>query len=232
MPTEPALPSEPVFALVGDCQASKIARVARARGVPFIGGPVGNGRTLQWDFFDIDGTAFVPREAGPQPARIADLFRAGLPILSTVGTSIHRLAALLYRDYYAAGRHDASVLSDAVLRRVLADAWPGPLKFYRAADEAGCDVHVTYSSQRFPRRWEPHGRRLEAVYLDLLRQYGMSVVDVRSRTTDADGRLRPEFFLTSRPSDRTHANEAWAEIVLDEFLASRGLQDAPVTLAR
>jgi hypothetical protein len=211
------MPTEPRFALVGDCNAGIIGRVARTRGVGFVGGPIDNGHALEQDFFDLDGTTFVPRSQKRAPELHADLFRCGLPILSTVGSNIHRIAIDLNRAFYFPHRLDQRALSDAVLRQVIVENRPGPLRFYRTAEELGCEVHVVHSSQRFPDGIAVLARRLEAVFLDLVACTGAALVDVRAETTDDAGDLRPEYF-TEREDDLTHANAAWAELVLDKFL--------------
>lgn len=214
--------TEPRFALVGDCNAATLARVARTRGIGFVGGPIDNGRTLEDDFFDMDGTAFVPRSEKRPAEPYADLFRCGLPILSTVGSNIHRIAMDLNRTFYHPRRLDPRVLSDAVLRQVVVENRPGPLRFYETARELGCEVHVVHSSQRFSGGIAVLARRLETLFLDLVVGTGAALVDVRAETTDDAGDLRPEYF-TEREDDFTHANAAWAGLVLDRFLHAAGV---------
>lgn len=222
MPTETveAAPRPaPGFALIGDCNASKIARVARDRSMAFVGGPIDAGKTLERDFFHLDGTTFVPHSEKRDPAMYADLLRCGLPILSTVGSNIHRFASDLNRSFYHPHRFPQTALSDAVLRRLVVENRPGPLRFYRTAVDLGCEVHVVHSSQRFPDRIAVLARRLEAVFLEMVLAAGASLVDVRPETTDADGALREEYFA-ERDDDLTHANQAWARLVLDRFLGA------------
>jgi hypothetical protein len=216
------MPTEPRFALVGDCNAAMLGRVARARDIEFVGGPIDNGATLEQDFFDLDGTTFVPRSEKRAPELHAELFRCGLPILSTVGSNIHRITSDLNRTFYHPRKLGQHALSDAVLRQVIVENRPGPLRFYRTARELGCEVHVVHSSQRFPDRLGVLARRLETLFLELVAAAGARLVDVRPETTDAAGDLRPEFF-TEREGDLTHANAAWAGVVLDRFLQASGV---------
>lgn len=211
MPTDDAR-----FSIVGDSNSAGIARVARSRGLRFLGGPIGNGRTLDGDFFEVVDGTLVLREPPPADPNVGDLFRSGLPILSTLGFNTQRIAQDLFHDYYRPHRLPTSAISDAVLRQFVSEYKTGPLAFHRAAIDHGCPVFVVHSPQRFPDTWFELALRLEAQYLRLLRGMGAEFVDVRPETTDESGRLRPEFF-TERPNDKTHANDVWAGLVLDRF---------------
>jgi hypothetical protein len=235
MPTD-RRPDGAVFALVGDCVAAAIGTAARERGVAYIGGPVSTGAGMERDFFDLDGTAFVPRFGDvvpqryaelfrPEPERYVDLFRCGLPLLSTVGSNVNRLARTLHQDFYRPRRLDQHALSDAVLRQVICENRTGPLRFYRTALELGCEVHAVHSAQRFPAAIAVLARRLESIFLDLLLDAGVALVDVRPETTDEAGYLRPEYF-SDHADDKTHANDAWGGVVLDRFLQTTGLSGA------
>lgn len=216
------MPVDPSFALIGDCNAARIGRIARARGLRFLGGPIGNGRGLEKEFFDLDGTTFVPRQDVPPQAGFGELFRCGLPILSTVGSNIHRLAQDLHQTFYKHHKVDHAALSDAVLRQVVVENRTGPLGFYRAAVEHGCRVHAVHSTQRFPDTYAALALRIEPIYLDLVAALGVPIVDVRAETTDAEGQLLPGYCGT-RADDKTHANDAWSTLVLDRFLEAAGL---------
>lgn len=220
--SHPCAPTGPRFALIGDCTASKIARVAAGRGLAFVGGPIRNGAALERDFFDLDGTTFVPRFDLRSPERYADLLRCGLPILSTVGSNVHRIALDLHVSYYGPRRLPATALSEAVLRQVIIENRTGPLRFYRVALERGCSVYTLHSSQRFPKSYGELARRLEAIFLGMLLDAGVELIDVRRETTDAAGALRPEYF-NPRAEDHTHANDEWAGLVLSRFLDSAGV---------
>lgn len=210
------------FALIGDSNSAGIGRVARSRGIPFLGGPLSNGITLDGDFFDVEDGDFLPRVDGPQAAGFTGLFKAGLPILSTVGFNTQRIAQELHHGFYRPRGLDHSALSDNVLRQAIEDYKPGTVKFYRAAVEQGCDVYAVYSPQRFPEPWMALALRLERLLSGMLVEMGVSLVDVRPETTDEAGRLRPEFF-TERENDQTHASDVWSAMVLDRFLDDAGI---------
>lgn len=215
--------SEPTFAIAGDCVAAQVGRAARSRGLSFVGGPFGNGQALDEIFFDLRDGAFVLRQPPRSSPDVADLFRSGLPILSSVGFNTQRLARRLWHHYFEPQGLETSALSAAVIDQVLVDAKPGPLAFYRAAADHGCPVYAVHSPQRFPDPWFDLALRLEAAFVAMLRELGVRMVDARADTTDATGRLRPEFH-TDREADDTHANDAWAGVVLDRFLEVSGAE--------
>lgn len=216
------MPTEGRFSLVGDCHAARIGRIARARGLRFYGGPLGNGRALEGPFFDLRDGAFVLREPPPSNPDVADLLRHDVPMLSTLGFNTDRIARRLYRSHHEVQDLDATALSDAVIRQVVLDFKPGTLAFYRAAADHGLAVHAVRSPQRFLDAWFDLALRLEDALVALLEELGVTFVDVRGETTDRQGRLRPEYF-SEREDDDTHANDAWAGLVLDRFLADAGL---------
>lgn len=211
------------FALIGDSHSAGIGRVALARGISFLGGPLSAGRTLDAEFFHVNDDGAFVGHVGLQKARFTELFRARLPILSTVGFATHRIAGELANGFYRPRGLDYSELSDSVLRQVIADFKPGPLKFYRTALEHGREVYAAHSPQRFPDAWVGLALRLEGLFAGMLLEMGVSFVDVRNETTDESGRLRPEFF-PELENDRIHANDAWAAIVLDKFLEVAGIR--------
>lgn len=210
----------PRLGLIGDCHAAALFRVARARRIGVVGGPIGNGAALEQEFFSVVDGAFVPHDRS-RPVDLSELFRCGLPVLSTVGSNAQRPAILLHGNYYNRPHRDHNALSDGLLRQLIEDLRPGPLHFYRTAAALGCEVHVVHSPQRFDESWRLLAVRLERIFLEMVVETGARLVDVRTETTDAEGRLRPEFF-TDREGDLTHANDRWAAVVLDRFLESIG----------
>lgn len=237
MPAErPNPPREPaVFALIGDSNSAVIGRAAIDRKIPFLGGPLGAGASLDAGFFEVRDGGFALTLEDAEPARqrkFSEMMQSRVPILSTLGFNTQRIGVALH-VYYRNQGLTYDDLSDAVLVAAIQSFRPGPLAFYRAAVDHGYNVHACYSPQRFPEIYFDLAMRLEALYAAMLTGIGVKLVDVREKTTDDDGRLL-EHLVTARENDKTHANVAWGEIVLDAFLEQIGQphpSDSEVTSA-
>lgn len=206
------------FHLVGDSNAGAIGIAARAAGCNFLGGPTVAGRRADRAFFSVDenGIARYHEDIGARLS-LEEAMSNDIPLLSTFGFNTQRIGMELGAYINSQGITFENI-SASVLDQCLEDYKAGPLAFYREALGRGVRVYATYSPQRFPETYFDTAIKLEALLAAKLQEIGVTMVDVRDETTDAQGRLLPEL-ATEREGDQTHANDRWGKAVLDRFLA-------------
>jgi hypothetical protein len=215
------------FLLIGDSHAGPIGKAARARGIPFHGGPLGAGRDFNTDFFDAaDGDlTFRKKEANTLFRRflgelgVSRFSEIPVPLVSTIGSSAHFPATRENWEIYAdrSGTPDgtflASPLFDAIIRAMTRDA----IAFHEYALSLKLRVFTVMPPQRVPAlsdravfmaAQETVRRALEAL--------GVEIIDVRSRVTDASGLQRPEYCEIDDP---LHGNLAFGQMILDDLIA-------------
>lgn len=218
---------KPKFLLIGDSHAAAIGRAAQEANLAIIGGPIGSGRDFFAPFFAIkDGSVqWLTVEAQEHMAKFlqqakADTFEtAGLPVLSTLGFSMHFLATRhnwqLYQD--ATGQVDPAFLQSNLFEALIDQMLFFPMHFYRHAIASGLKVYGVLAPQRIPVLSDPAvlfaaQRRMIAQYSAL----GLTLLDVRPTTTQHDGLLLPEY---CQPNDPLHANTRFGHLVLSQFAA-------------
>ncbi len=218
------------FLLLGDSHAGAVGRAARAAGIPFQGGPIGSARDFNADFFDLDGTDPVFREAeadGLYRGFLRELGIGGLgaleaPLVLTFGLSAHFLSTAhnwqLYRlrdGGYLPG-FVGGPLFDAIVRAMARDA----LAFYRHARALGLRVLAVLPPQRVPSMSDAMiFMAAQETVRRALADQGVEIVDVRAKVTGPDGLQRPEF---CEADDPIHGNLAFGRLILHDLLA-RGL---------
>ncbi len=213
------------FFLIGDSNASVIARAANAQGYTFKGRAIGPGRIFDTDFFTVKGDRFVmtlpEKTNNVAPDSFFDLLEWKGPILSTVGFNSQLIGQTVARDMRIHGL-DARNLSQAVLEALVGN-WKAPaLRFYSLLVERGCDIWFTHSPQRFPDLYFDVAIRLENILRQRLIDLGVSPVDVRAATTDSEGKLLEQLH-SDLPRDQTHGNIEWGGLVFGDFARQAGL---------
>jgi len=221
------------FLLLGDSHSGPIGRAALAAHFPFAGGPLGAGREFHAEFFDVCGDDVVFRKAEADllyrgflaQSGITALGQLTIPLVSTLGFSAHTVATTenwhIYRLPGAGGGDFApgfltSHLFDDIVLATVRDA----LAFYRHALALGLRVLAVMPPQRVPGMSDPQVfmAAQDVVRRELL-TYGVEIVDLRARVTDATGTQRPQF---CEADDTIHGNLAFGRLILADLLA-RGL---------
>jgi hypothetical protein len=218
------------FLLLGDSHAGPVGRAAQAANIPFQGGPIGAGREFTDDFFEPRDHDVVFRK--PEADKYYRGFLAGLdvdglgrlpvPLVSTFGLCAHYVATAENWEIYRvrgggfAPGFLAGPLFDGIVRAMVRDA----LAFYRHTLGLGLRVLAVMPPQRVPEHSDP------AVFMaaqntirSALHALGVEIVDLRARSTGADGFQRPEL---CEADDSIHGNLAFGRLILAELM-SRGL---------
>lgn len=160
--------SEPVF-ICGDSHSSILSIYARETGIDFLGGPIGNGITLEGEFCRLSPNGrlvLTDPELRPRQPRFRDLTIHPGPILSTVGFNSHRAANSL-STYLANSGSKLEELSDAVFRATVVAMRKGSLAFYKLLRDAGRQVYFTTSPQLTAEPGQlPVLQRFESVMID------------------------------------------------------------------
>ncbi|GAA2153286.1 hypothetical protein GCM10009760_50840 [Kitasatospora kazusensis] len=217
------------FLLLGDSHAGPIGRAAQAAGLPFEGGPLGAGREFTDEFFE-------PRDAdvvfhAPEAERLyrgflsglqaPGLGAAGVPVVSTLGLSVHFVAtADNWQLYRGPGGLTPGFLSSALFADIVRASVRAALAFYGHALSLGLRVLAVLPPQRVPAHADPLVfMAAQDVVRDALTGLGVEIVDLRARTTDEHGFQRPQL---CEPADAIHGNLAFGRLILAELL-ERGL---------
>lgn len=216
----------PAFLLIGDSHAGAIGEAARARGLAFCGGPIGSGRDFFAPFFVVrDGDPVFRDEDAERLYRgflealsVGSLAQVGVPLLSTIGSSLHFPGVSESWRLHAPPGEDpsdaffASPLFERIAEAVLAEM----LAFHRHARVCGLRTLFALAPQRRP---ETAMKRaclaLQDIAVDRLRAIGVEIVDCRATTADAAGDQLAEF---SETGDPIHGNLAFGAHVLDRAL--------------
>lgn len=220
----------PRFLLLGDSHAGVIGKAAQARQIAFGGGPLGTGRDFAVDFFSLVPGDLAFRDAEMErlyrqalaPLGASQLAQVAMPLVSTLGLSLHYLATAPNWLCYQApdGTFDEGFL-DGPLFEAIIDTLSGPaLAFYEHALAMNLKVYAVLPPQRVP---ELSNRQVfmaaQTLLIRRLQGLGVELVDVRHAANDADGFQRAAFCEVDDP---LHGNLAFGELIV-EHLLQRGL---------
>ncbi|MER6535768.1 hypothetical protein ABT215_18570 [Streptomyces sp900105755] len=222
------------FLLLGDSHAGPIGRAAQQAGIPFQGGPIGAGREFTDSFFTYrDSTArrdvvFSSGEAEGHYRRfltelgVDTLAALDIPLVATFGFCAHFVALRENWDHYRdhAGMVPPAFLAGSLFDTVVRAAIRDALAFYEHAVNLGLRVMAVMPPQRVP------GQSDAVVFMAAqerirlaVAELGVEVVDLRDRTTGADGLQRPAL---CEADDEIHGNLAFGRVILADLL-DRGL---------
>ena len=217
----------PEFILIGDSHAGAIGKAARARGIPFTGGPIASGRAFFEPFCEtrprlrfLDPEVEEMHQELRRLLGVACLSEASAPVLSTIGSGFHFPAARVLWEAFLTpgGSLEASVGESALVAEVLQRMLQPMLGFHEALLKTGLQVCFVLPPQRIPD--SAHEALFQAVQSQAvagLEDLGCQLLDLRTATCDAQGRLRAEF---CQENDPIHANEAWGDELLRAFGAT------------
>jgi hypothetical protein len=218
------------FLLLGDSHAGPIGRAAKAAGIGFRGGPIGYGRDFNAGFLELRGDDVVFRDPEAHAyyrgfldeLGVAAIGQLGVPVVSTFGFNVHTFATTENWQFYRLAGADfapgflTSRLFDEIVRVMARDA----LAFYRHARELGLRVLAVLPPQRVPAMADPQVfLAAQDTIAGTLSDFGVEIVDLRARVTDATGFQRPEL---CEAGDPIHGNLAFGRLILADLL-DRGL---------
>ncbi len=218
--------------ILGDSHALAIKAAEGTCDVRLIGGRIDSGRFLNTDFHKMIENDIIFNNADHQNLFKYYLQEAGatkisdinVPIACTFGMNIHYL---IREDVWGGFSIDSSSngqrLSRAVVKATVGNMIAGALQFYRDLVDLGCKVICPLP----PRCGQIANMRLmhnlfpafEDVLLELISEIGVSVIDHRSWSLNADGLLKPEF-RHSDPNDQVHGNLLFGKYLLDQIFRS------------
>ncbi|MGY2237225.1 hypothetical protein ACW9ID_19575 [Pseudomonas gingeri] len=216
----------PRFLLLGDSNSGPIGKAAQARALPFSGGPLGAGRDFNVDFFvaSADDLGFRDPEMDQRYrqalalAGVAHLGQLSVPLVSTLGMSVHFLASRpnwhCYQDEH--GEFDPGFLSGALFESIIDAMSRHALAFYDRALALGLRVLVVLPPQRVPEFSD--ARVFPAAQAVLIRRFqalGIELIDVRSAATGEDGWQHPRYCEIDDP---LHGNLAFGGLIVDALL--------------
>ncbi|NWD51158.1 hypothetical protein [Pseudomonas gingeri] len=220
----------PRFLLLGDSNSGPIGKAAQARALPFSGGPLGAGRDFNVDFFvaSADDLGFRDPEMDQryrQALELAGVARLGhlsVPLVSTLGMSVHFLASRpnwhCYQDEH--GEFDPGFLSGPLFESIIDAMSRHALAFYERVLALGLKVFVVLPPQRVPEFSDARVfTAAQAVLVRRFRALGIELIDVRSAATAEDGWQDPCFCEVDDP---LHGNIAFGGLIVEALLA-RGL---------
>ena len=211
--------------MLGDSHLGPLGRAAEAARIPFQGGPMGAGRDFFDDFFIAHEHDIVFRL--PEMERyfrgfldklnIACLDELAIPLVSTVGSSMHFVATQHNWSYYrTATGYPADFLSSPLFQDIVATMAAPALRFYRHVRALKLRVLAVLPPQRVPRQSDPVVfMAAQDVIRQQVAQIGIEIVDLRDRISDPTGFQRREL---CEANDEIHGNLAWGRIVLSELL--------------
>lgn len=218
------------FLLLGDSHAGPIGRAAKAAGISFRGGPIGSGRDFNAGFLELrgDDVAFRDSQAHAyyrgflDELGVAALGQLDVPVVSTFGFNVHTFATTENWQFYRSADGEyapgflTSRLFDEIIRVMAHDA----LAFYRHAGGLGLRVLAVLPPQRVPAMADPQVfLAAQDTIAGTLAGWGVELVDLRARVTDATGFQRPEL---CEAGDPIHGNLAFGRLILTDLL-DRGL---------
>ncbi|KPA90280.1 MULTISPECIES: hypothetical protein [Pseudomonas] len=216
----------PSFLLLGDSNAGPIGKAAQARGLMACGGPLGAGRD-----FNVDFLVAQPGDVGFRDTEMDQRYRQALelagvarleelsvPLVSTLGMSVHFLASRpnwhCYQD--ESGEFDAGFLGGPLFESIIEEMSRYALAFYERVLGLGIRVLVVLPPQRVP---EFSDARVfiaaQEVLIRRLRELGVELIDVRDAANGEDGWQAPRFCEIDDP---LHGNLAFGELIVEALL--------------
>ncbi|WP_026145608.1 hypothetical protein [Pseudomonas asplenii] len=216
----------PSFLLLGDSNAGPIGKAAQARGLTACGGPLGAGRDFNVDFLvsrpgDVgfrDGDMDQRYRQALELAGVARLGELSVPLVSTLGMSVHFLASRpnwhCYQD--ERGEFDAGFLDGALFESIIEQMSRHALAFYERVLAMGVRVLVVLPPQRVPEFSDPRVfLPAQEVLIRRFRELGVELVDVRAAANGEDGWQHPRFCEVDDP---LHGNLAFGELIVEALL--------------
>lgn len=208
--------------LIGDSHAVAIGRAASERGIRVLGGPLGTGKQLEANFFDIvDGQFTINESISAQNQNVTsqlDDFRFILdfdgPILSTIGFNTYRFTQDLHR-YLTKNGHQfwEDAMSSQTFEQTVHDARSSAQNFYRSLAAHGKHVFFTHSPQIVPLAQHQTFLACEKILVPIIQETGATFVDIRAQLGPID-KIKEQYADTRLPM---HANTAYGHLVLDRL---------------
>ncbi len=211
--------------MLGDSHLGPLGRAATAARIPFQGGPIGAGRDFFDDFFtahEHDIVFHVPEmeryfRGFLDELNVGRLGELAIPLVSTVGSSLHFIATRHNWSYYrdTAG-YPTDFLSSPLFEDIVATMATPVLRFYRHVRAFNLRVLAVLPPQRVPRQSDPAiFKAAQHVVRRRVAEIGIEIVDLRDRVSDTTGFQRREL---CEENDEIHGNLAWGRIVLSELI--------------
>lgn len=220
----------PRFLLLGDSHAGVIGKAAQARQLPFGGGPLGAGRDFGVDFFSLAPNDLIFRDdemnrlyrQALDQLGVPKLGRVSVPLVSTIGLSLHYLATAPNWTCYQTpdGEFDGGFL-DGPLFEAIIDALSHPaLAFYEQALAMNLKIFAVLPPQRVPSLSNPQVfMAAQTLLIKRLQGLDIEVIDVRTAANDEHGLQRPAYCEVDDP---LHGNVAFGDLIVERLL-NRGI---------
>ena len=216
----------PRFLLLGDSHAGVIGKAAQARGLPFSGGPLGTGRDFAVDFFSLTRHDVVFREAemerlyrqALEPFEMPQLAEIGVPLVSTIGLSLHYLATAPNWTCYQTpdAEFDEGFLAGPLFESIVDTLSRPALAFYEQARAMNLKVFAVLPPQRVPELSDSRVfMAAQALLIERLQALGIELIDVRAAANDEQGFQRSAYCEVDDP---LHGNLAFGELVVEQLL--------------
>ncbi|MFJ2485209.1 hypothetical protein [Pseudomonas sp. NPDC087639] len=216
----------PRFLLLGDSHAGVIGKAAQAREVPFGGGPLGTGRDFAVDFFSITRNDVVFRDGEMERLyrqaldtfETPQLAKVGVPLVSTIGLSLHYLATAPNWTCYQTpeGEFDAGFLAGPLFESIVDTLSRSALAFYEQALAMKLKVFAVLPPQRVPELSDPRVfMAAQTLLIKRLQGLGVELIDVRAAANDEQGFQRSAFCEVDDP---LHGNLAFGELIVEQLL--------------
>ncbi|MBV4477565.1 hypothetical protein [Pseudomonas botevensis] len=220
----------PRFLLLGDSHAGVIGKAAQARQVPFSGGPLGTGRDFAVDFFSLTRQDVVFRDAEMQrlyrqalePFAVPQLAHVAVPLVSTLGLSLHYLATAPNWTCYQTpdGEFDEGFFAGPLFASIIDTLSRPALAFYEQALALNLKVFAVLPPQRVPELSNPQVfMAAQRLLIESLHSLGVELIDVRASANDEHGFQQPAFCEVDDP---LHGNLAFGVLIVEQLLR-RGL---------
>lgn len=220
--------------ILGDSHALAIKAAVSTCDVRLNGGRIDAGRFLNTDFHKKIGDDIIFNRDDHQnifkiylnEAGLSRISDAEMPIVCTFGMNIHYLIREdLWRGFNINSSSNGQRLSRAVVKATVGSMIAGALQFYRDLVDLGCKVICPLP----PRCGQVADMRLihdlfpafEDILIELIGETGVSVIDHRSWSVNADGFLKPEFRHPDS-KDQVHGNFLFGKCLLDQICRSFG----------
>lgn len=216
----------PRFLLLGDSHAGVIGKAAQARELPFSGGPLGTGRDFAVDFFSLTRHDVLFRDAemerlyrqALEPFEVPQLAKVGVPLVSTIGLSLHYLATAPNWTCYQTpdGEFDEGFLAGPLFESIVDTLSKPALAFYEQARAMKLKVFAVLPPQRVPELSDSRVfMAAQALLIERLQGLGIELIDVRAAANDEQGFQLPEYCEVDDP---LHGNLAFGELIVEQML--------------
>ncbi|WKV86238.1 hypothetical protein LJJ44_10590 [Pseudomonas sp. B24_DOA] len=216
----------PRFLLLGDSHARVIGKAAQARELPLSGGPLGTGRDFAVDFFSLTRHDVVFRDVemerlyrqALEPFEVPQLAKVGVPLVSTIGLSLHYLATAPNWTCYQTpdGEFDEGFLSGPLFESIIDTLSRPALAFYEQARALNLKVFAVLPPQRVPELSDPRVfMAAQALLIERLQGLGIELIDVRAAANDELGFQLPAYCEVDDP---LHGNLAFGELIVEQLL--------------